>query len=78
MASSCKYPYPEVKDKVRGEIFVAGYILEKKEENLTKITYISDMDLKGSIPGFIKKQIAKSEGAEAASIGPAMEKYSKK
>lgn len=36
------------------------------------ITYISDVDLKGSIPGMIKKVLTGKEGEIAAKVGPIM------
>lgn len=58
----CEYPYPEQKGVVRGICYIGGYILEKVDENKTKVTYISDVDLKGKIPGMVKKQVSKKQG----------------
>lgn len=71
---SVNYPYPEVKGVVRAEIFIGGYIIEKIDENTTRITYISDSDAKGSIPGMIKNTVTQKQGGIAATIGPVMEK----
>jgi len=71
---SCNYPHPEVKGVVRGEVFVGGYVIEKIDENTTSVTYISDADLKGSIPGMIKNTLSQKQGEIASKIGPAMEK----
>lgn len=39
-------------------------LIEKKGENQTKLTSISDLDLKGSVFGFVKEMLAKKR-AEA-------------
>lgn len=61
-AVSCDYPFPEVKGVVRGECFVGGYIAEKIDEKTLKVTYVSDGDIKGSIPGFIKNIFSQGQG----------------
>lgn len=71
-SKSCNYPIPEVKDVVRGELYMGGYIIQKLDETNTLITYISDVDLKGSIPGMIKKVLTGKEGEIAAKVGPIM------
>lgn len=71
---TCNYPHPEVKGVVRGEIFIGGYIIEKIDENSTRVTYISDSDLKGSIPNMIKNKISQKQGEVAGNIGPIMQK----
>jgi hypothetical protein len=72
--SACPYPYPAAKGVERGEVYVGGYIIEKIDENTTQITYISDADLKGSIPGMIKNTLSAKQGEIAGKIAPAMEK----
>jgi len=71
---SCKYPCPEVKGVVRGEVFVGGYIIEKIDENTTSVTYISDADLKGAIPAMIKNTISQKQGEIASKIQSTMQK----
>lgn len=71
---ACAYPYPASKGVVRGEVYVGGYIIEKLGENATQITYISDADLKGSIPGMVKNTLSAKQGEIAGKIAPAMEK----
>lgn len=71
---ACNYPHPEVKGVVRGEIFIGGYIIEKIDENNTKIIYISDADLKGSIPGMVKNTLSEKQGEVASKIGYVMKK----
>lgn len=70
----CNFPYPEVKGVVRGEVFIGGYIIQKIDDNTTSITYISDADLKGSIPGLIKNTLSQKQGEIASRIGPTMQK----
>jgi hypothetical protein len=71
---ACQFPYPESKGVVRGEVNVGGYIIEKVSADVTQITYISDADLKGSIPGMIKNTLSAKQGEIASKIGPTMEK----
>lgn len=71
---ACNFPHPEVKGVVRGKVFIGGYIIEKIDENTTSITYISDADLSGSIPGMVKNTLSSKQGEIASKIGPAMEK----
>lgn len=69
---SVEYPHPEVKGVVRGWIHIGGYILEKIDENTTRITYISDSDTKGSLPGLVKNAVSQKQGGIAARVGPVM------
>lgn len=71
---ACEYPYAPSKGVVRGEVYVGGYIIEKISEDVTQITYISDADLKGSIPGMIKNTLSAKQGEIAGKIASAMEK----
>ena len=61
-----------MKGFIRGEAYIGGYILEEIEENKTKVIFISDADIKGSIPSWIKKEVAKRQGSVAAKIENAM------
>jgi hypothetical protein len=58
---ACNFPHPEVKGVVRGEVFIGGYIMDKIDETHTKVTYISDADLKGSIPNLIKNTLSEKQ-----------------
>ncbi len=42
--------------------------MEKIDEKSTKVTYMSNADIKGSIPAMIKNQLAKKQGEVAAMI----------
>jgi hypothetical protein len=53
---------------VRGECFIGGYIGEKVEEKTLKVTYISDGDVKGSIPGFVKNIFSQGQGEVASRV----------
>lgn len=53
---------------VRGEIIIGGYVLERIDDNTTKVTYMSNADIKGSIPGMIKNELAKKQGEVASKI----------
>ncbi len=59
---------------MRGEVFVGGYIITKIDENTTQIVYISDADLKGSIPGMIKNTLSEKQGEIASKVEAAMKK----
>ncbi len=71
---ACQFPYPASKGTVRGEVYVGGYIIEKISDDVTQVTYISDANLKGSIPGMIKNTLSAKQGEIASKIAPAMEK----
>lgn len=71
---SCSYPYAEKNGVVRAQLYTGGYILEKINENSTRLTYISDSDMKGNIPGMIKNTVSSKQGQVAAKIGPVMQK----
>ena len=70
----CAYPYPEEKGVVRGVCHIGGYILEKVDENKTKVIYISDVDLMGKIPGMVKKQVSKKQGEVVSRVEAEMKK----
>lgn len=72
--TACPFEVPASKGVVRGEVFVGGYIIEKIDDNTTQITYVSDADLKGSIPGMVKNTLSAKQGEIASKVGPAMQK----
>jgi len=47
---------------------MGGYVIERVDENKTRVTYMSNADIKGSIPGMIKNELAKKQGEVAARI----------
>ena len=55
---SCNYPVQLDKDAELAKLHVGGFIFEKVDAGKTKLTNISDIDPKGSIPGFVKNAIA--------------------
>ena len=59
---------------MRAELFIGGYILEKIDDERTKVTYISDTDIKGSIPTMIKNKVMEKEGNVPASIESELKK----
>jgi hypothetical protein len=67
-AKSVNYPCPEVKGIVRGELFIGGWILEKIDENKTKVSYFSDIDIKGSVPGMIKNKLTERQASMPAKL----------
>lgn len=54
---SCNFPVNLNKDNVLAQIHAGGFILERNGDK-TRITSISDVDVKGSIPGFVKNGMA--------------------
>lgn len=73
-AESIAYDFPEQKGVVRARINIGGYILKKIDDKTTYVTYVSDSDLCGSIPGMIKKEISKKQGTVASKIEEVMKK----
>jgi len=59
---------------VRGEVYLGGYIIEKIDEKNTKVTYIADVDIKGSIPAMIKNTLSSKQGEVAGKVAEAMKK----
>lgn len=55
---SCDYPCNPYKDTVRSFAHCGGYIIEKTGENTTKVVNIVDVDVNGSIPGFMKSKMS--------------------
>lgn len=55
---SCEFPCASYADTVRAFAHCGGYILEKIDENRTKVSNIVDIDMNGSIPGFVKNKLA--------------------
>lgn len=43
---------PENKDSVRGDLLLAGWLLEKTGEKETRVQLIQELDFKGNIPKF--------------------------
>ena len=59
---SCNgYPFEKNPDAVLAEIHAGGFILERKG-NQTEVTSITDIDMKGNIPGFVQNAMASKRG----------------
>ena len=71
---SCKYPKEQKKGVVRADLAIGGYILEKVDENSTRVTYVSFSDVKGNIPGMVKNTYAAKQGGVASKVGAVMKK----
>jgi hypothetical protein len=65
---SCDYPFAEVNGVVRAECYIGGYIAEQVDAKNIKVTYISDGDVKGSIPGFLKNMLSQGQGEIASRV----------
>lgn len=53
---------PCEKGIVRAWVNIGGWKLEALDENRTKCTYLSELDLKGSLPGFVVSKGNKDQG----------------
>ena len=51
---SCNYPIKKDPDTVMAEAHATGFILDKIDANTTLLTHFADVDIKGSVPNFIK------------------------
>jgi len=65
---SCNYPYKGDPDSIRAEAIVAGMILEKVTEGQTKLISISNVDIKGSVPNFIRNWLAEKRAESLVTI----------
>jgi len=67
---------PEVKDYVRGEISLAGFIMKpiSGDPKSCEMTYISQIDFKGNIPSAVKKFISLKSPRFVANIRKVLEK----
>lgn len=74
ISSSCNYPFPEVKGVVRADAIIGGYVAEKIDEKTLKVTYLSDGDIKGSIPGFVKNIVSQGQGEVASRVDECLKK----
>lgn len=74
VSSSCNYPVPEVKGVVRADAIIGGYVGEKIDEKTLKVTYLSDGDIKGSIPGFVKNLVSQEQGEVASRVNECLKK----
>ena len=53
---------------MRAEAVLSGFIVEKKSNEMSRVTYISDADLKGYIPNFVKRIVTEDQGRQAGKI----------
>jgi hypothetical protein len=68
VSSNCDYDFPKVKGVVRGDLIIGGYVGEKIDEKTIKVTYLSDGDMNGSVPGFIKNLFSQEQGEIASKV----------
>ena len=61
LTRSIDYNYPIPPKVVRGEVHMGSYCIEELAPNKCKVTYISDADPKGWIPGVIKNTASKNQ-----------------
>ena len=64
---SCNYNFNKDKDSEVAHIHCGGSILEKMDQR-TKITSISDVDIGGSIPDFVKNAMASKRAENLAKL----------
>ena len=72
---SCNYPVQHEKDAELAQVYVGGYIFEKVDAGKTKMINISDVDPKGSIPGFVKNALASKRAEILGSIEQKIKDY---
>lgn len=68
MTKTIPYDYPVPKGVVRGEVYIGSYCLEELEPKKTRVTYISDADPKGMIPGMIKSRVSKGQASVPSNL----------
>lgn len=68
---------PESKGVIRGNIPIGGWRLEpvKGNPNHTRCQYIVELDLKGSIPGFVMKMAIKDQGYQIVKLNRAIKAF---
>ena len=62
VSGDINYPHPIPEGTVRAEVLILGYIIEKKDEKRSRVTYLSDGDVKGWLPSCFKRRFMKEEG----------------
>ncbi|CAD8172933.1 unnamed protein product [Paramecium pentaurelia] len=78
VAKSIEYPdIPPIKESVRGELKIAGWVLQKMEQG-TKACFITMVDPKGSIPTAIVASSAKEQGLCVEKVKNLLDKRNKK
>lgn len=65
---SCDYPCKPYDDTVRAFAHCGGSVIEKIGENSVRLTNLTDIDMNGSIPGFVKNKVAVMRAASLAEI----------
>lgn len=74
VAKSINANVPEQRSVVRAEVVTSGFVLKRVDANTTEMTYLVCVDLKGSLPGFIVKQLGKSQAKNVNKIRHVMNK----
>jgi hypothetical protein len=73
VATSTTHPScPAVKGLVRATLHMGAFVLEAKGENSTKVTYLTYVDLGGSVPGSIANMVQKKQPLVIEAIGRAL------
>ena len=62
MSGDIDYPEPVPKGTVRASVIILGFIVERKDDKTSRVTYLSDGDVKGKIPDFLKRSVMEEEG----------------
>ena len=57
---------------------IGGYIVEKVSENKCRVTYMSDGDIKGSIPDFVKRIFSQNQGSVASRVNGLLKEWREK
>ena len=63
IAKSVEHPKcPEAKPYVRATLHIGGWVLEPAPNNSTKVTYLMQTDINGSVPTFVVKKVTSQQG----------------
>lgn len=63
VSKSVPYHLEDQEGIVRAECHIGAYILQILGPSTTRVTYVSDADVKGMIPGFIKNMVSKHQAS---------------
>lgn len=77
MTKSLKSPdFPVDPNKIRGNIIISCYKIDKVEENSIKVSILSEIDMKSNIPPMMYKNMAiKEMGSYISLIKEEINKY---
>ena len=71
------YEHPEVKGIIRADIPITGLIFKAISKTQTHVTYITEVDLKTSIPQWVLRVALKDEGKQISGLRDILPKFKK-